>query len=132
MNVIIAGSRTFNDYRKLREFCDEILEPYDDITIFSGVARGADELGENYALTKGYPVRKFPADWKNIEGKPEIEIGKGKRGYRYWKLAGFMRNKEMAKEADMLIVFWDGQSRGTKHMIEIAKKKKVEVELCIF
>lgn len=132
MNVIIAGSRSFKDYKKLREFCDEVLNSYDDIIIFSGGARGADEMGEKYALEKDYPIHMFPAHWNEIEGKPEKEIGTNKNGYRYWKLAGFARNHKMAKEADMLIAFWDGKSLGAKHMIETAKKKNVEIELCIF
>ena len=64
MNVIVAGSRTFNDYRLLRNKLDQILaNKLPDIVIVSGGARGADTLGERYAQEKGLPVKQFPADW---------------------------------------------------------------------
>ena len=129
MNVIIAGSRTFNDYEKLRSFCDQVLEPYEDIVIFSGKAKGVDKLGEKYAKEKDFPLKEFPAQWNDVNGKPKEQIGINKMGGFYWKLAGFSRNLEMAQEGDMLIAFWDGKSKGTKHMIATAKKFNVEVEI---
>jgi hypothetical protein len=76
------------------------------IYILSGKARGADLLGERYAKENLLEVLEFPADWETF----------GKR-------AGFKRNEEMANEAHALIAFWDGESHGTKHMIDIATKK---------
>ena len=108
--VIIAGSRDFYDYDLLAEECNIILEGKDDIEVVSGRAIGADMLGEMYAKDKKYPVKLFPADW-NTHGKG----------------AGFIRNGEMAKYANMLIAFWDGESKGTKHMVETAQKKGMEV-----
>ena len=106
--VIIAGSRTFRDYEKLKKVCDRVLDKLDKVEIVSGAARGADRMGEAYALTKRYDIKLFPADWDT-----------------HGKSAGYRRNVEMAKYADMLIVFWDGSSRGTKHMIDIAKKENL-------
>lgn len=76
------------------------------------MAQGADRLGERYGKERGYSIRYFPADWD----------GKGRS-------AGFIRNEEMAKNADALVAFWDGQSRGTKHMIETAKKHKLDIRV---
>ncbi len=107
--VIIAGSRDFNDYQLLRDKCDAILSSKrqdSNIIIISGTARGADRLGERYARERGYEIRQFPADWLNDEKK-----------------AGPIRNAKMADNADALIAFWDAQSRGTKNMIETAKRK---------
>ncbi len=107
--VIIAGTRDFSDYQLLRNKCDNILsgrKSDSNIVIVSGTARGADRLGERYARERGYEVRQFPADWMNDEKK-----------------AGPIRNAKMADNADALIAFWDGQSRGTKNMIETAKRK---------
>ena len=42
--------------------------------------------------------------------------------------AGMIRNSQMADYADGLIALWDGESRGTKNMIETASKNG----LCIF
>lgn len=113
VSVIIAGGRDFNDYDLLCKTMDSILhDTNDEITILCGKARGADMLGEQYAQDHGYSVRYFPADWK-----------------RHGKGAGYFRNTEMARNADILVAFWDGQSRGTKHMIETAKSMGLEVHV---
>jgi len=115
MKVIIAGGRDFDDYEKLRSYCDYLLQNKDNIEIVSGTARGADKLGEHYAAERGYPVKRFPADW-------------GSHG----KSAGYLRNEEMADYADALIAFWDGESRGTQHMIDIAKKELIEIRILYY
>lgn len=78
------------------------------ITIISGTANGADQLGERYAKEKGYKLEYYPADWE-----------------RYGNAAGPLRNTQMAKAADDVIVFWDGKSAGTKNMMEAAEKENV-------
>ena len=125
LRVIIAGSRDFDDFPKLMNSSIEILtgisknrDDLDRIRIISGTARGADKLGEQYAKIAGYELSTFPADWDGL----------GKR-------AGYVRNAEMAKFAieddnyGVLIAFWDGQSRGTKHMIDLAKRYGLEVHV---
>lgn len=112
MKVIIAGGRDFKDYNRLKEVCDKILINQNKIEIVSGTAGGADTLGERYAQEKGYEVKKFPAKWDE-----------------YGKKAGYLRNQEMGEYADGLIAFWDGQSKGTKHMIDIANKKGLKVRV---
>lgn len=125
LRVIIAGSRDFGDFPKLMNSCIDILheisdqnDDLDKIRIVSGTARGADILGEQYAKISGYEVSRFPADWDGL----------GKR-------AGYVRNAEMAKYAvadesyGVLIAFWDGKSKGTKHMIDLAEKNGLEVHV---
>lgn len=112
MKVIIAGGRDFKDYNRLKEVCDKILIKQNKIEIVSGTAGGADTLGERYAQEKGYEVKKFPAKWDE-----------------YGKKAGYLRNQEMGEYADGLIAFWDGQSKGTKHMIDIANNKGLKVRV---
>ena len=115
MKVIIAGGRNFNDYKLLRKFCDKVLSKQTKIEIISGTAKGADKLGEKYANEKEFPITQFPANWN-----------------RYGKSAGYKRNMEMAEYADALIAFWDGKSKGTKHMIDIAKANNLKVRICYF
>lgn len=113
--VIIAGTRMFADYTLLCSSCDRLLSQKGlthDIIIVSGTARGADKLGERYAKKRGYNVEMFPADWEN----------KG-------RAAGYIRNADMANNADALIAFWDGTSHGTAHMIDIARKKNLPVRV---
>jgi len=115
VKVIIAGSRNFMDYKTLCNVCDYMLQNQNEIEIVSGTAKGADELGERYAKDKGYGVKQFPADWD-----------------KYGKSAGYKRNEEMAKYADALIAFWDGHSKGTGHMIDLAKKHEIKVKVRYF
>ena len=58
MKVIVAGSRTFNSYYKLRDKLNSILRNQKDITIISGTASGADRLGERYATENHYELEK--------------------------------------------------------------------------
>ena len=114
MKLIIAGSRTFIDYKKLKETCDLFLQDQTDVEIVSGAYyKGADKLGEQYATEKGFQLTKFPADWK-----------------RYKRAAGPKRNQQMANYPDTLVAFWDGKSRGTKNMIELAKSRNLKIEIC--
>ena len=115
MKVIIAGSRNFNDYSILERKMNIILKNQDDVTIVSGTARGADKLGERYAGENHHKLEKYPAMW---------DI--------YGKKAGYMRNEEMAKDSDGCVVFWDGKSKGTKHMIDISKKFNLKLRIIKF
>ena len=109
--VIIAGGRDFNNYEGLAQVMDRLLANVtDEIQIVCGMARGADRLGERYAKERGYSIRYFEADWDE-----------------HGRAAGYIRNEEMAKNADALVAFWDGQSKGTYHMIETAQRYKLDV-----
>lgn len=113
--VIIAGGRDFNDYELLREKCDKYLSSKlltHSIVILSGSARGADSLGERYAAEHNFQIQRFPANWEK-DGK----------------CAGFLRNKQMAEAADALVAFWDGRSRGTGHMISLARMRNLQVRI---
>lgn len=110
--VIVAGGREFNDYQLLKNKLDQLLQNKNNVEIVCGKARGADTLGEAYAKEMGYSVKEFPAQWNEF----------GKR-------AGYIRNEEMAKYADACVAFWDGESKGTKHMIDLANKHKIEVRV---
>lgn len=111
--VIVSGGRDFSDYEYLRSSLDFLLQNITGpIVIVSGTARGADKLGEQYAAEKGYAVLRFPADWN-----------------RFGKAAGHMRNEQMAKNADALVAFWDGTSKGTRSMINLAHKYHLTVRV---
>ena len=113
--VIIAGTRSFNDYELLRDSCNNLLSEKQrthTVVVISGTARGADQMGERYARERGFQLRQFPADWLNDEKK-----------------AGPIRNAKMADNADALIAFWDGESKGTKNMIDNARRKGLAVRV---
>jgi hypothetical protein len=110
--VIIAGGRNFTDYTNLKKYCNHLLQNKKDVEIVCGMARGADLLGKRYAEEMGYPVAKFPAEWD-----------------RFGKKAGYIRNEEMAEYADSLILFWDGKSRGSKHMLDLAEENELNIRI---
>jgi hypothetical protein len=110
MKIIIAGGRDFTDYALLKQKCGKILQRQTKIEIISGTARGADSLGEKYAKEMGYKVTRYFPNWKE-----------------HGKSAGIIRNIQMAENADACIVFWDGNSRGTKHMTGITKKPSAKI-----
>jgi hypothetical protein len=108
MKVIIAGSRTITDYALLMQAV--VQSEFEITTVVSGMARGVDSLGITYAELHRLPLWQYPADWS-----------------RYGRAAGIQRNKKMAMVADALIAVWDGQSRGTKNMIDEATRKGLRV-----
>ena len=110
--LIVAGGREFTDYYKLRrELMAMALNTYHDkaVSIVSGMARGADALAVRFATEFKVQLHEFPAQWQRPDGSTD-------------KSAGFKRNQAMADFADGLLAFWDGQSRGTAHMIETMRK----------
>ena len=123
IRIIIAGSRTFQDFSlletKLKEYMEQKQLSLAEIEIISGTANGADRLGEQFADKYRIPCSRFPANWD-----------------KYGKSAGYIRNSEMAKyaakETGVLFAFWDGASRGTKHMIDLAKKQGLDVHVVQF
>lgn len=111
-NIIIAGSRGFNDRVLLADKLAKLLVNKTDICVICGDARGADFLGREWAGNNGHEVITMPAQW-DMHGKR----------------AGYIRNTQMAKIADACVVFWDGQSRGSKHMIDICRKRDIPLRV---
>lgn len=108
MKTIIAGSRTISDYELIY---NTVLESKFVITeVVSGGARGVDKLGESWAKQHGVPIKLFLPNWT-----------------AYGKSAGIKRNQQMKDYADGLIAIWDGQSKGTKNMIDSATKAGLKV-----
>lgn len=110
MRVIIAGSRSITDYRIIEKAIETSGLMYDITEIISGGARGVDSLGEIYANEHDILIRRFLANWN-----------------KYGKRAGYVRNQEMAMYGDALIAIWDGKSKGTSHMIDIAEEMGLHV-----
>ena len=107
MKVVIAGIRyedpvnkiVFDNYPLLVKAITD--SGYKISEIISGAAIGVDTLGETYAGANNIPVNRKPANWN-----------------KYGKRAGPMRNKEMALLADAAVILWDGESKGTRNMID--------------
>lgn len=112
MRILVCGDRNWTDKETIRKF---LLE-YNPTVVIEGEARGADSLAREVAEEEGIVVEKYPADW-NTNGKA----------------AGPIRNQQMLKKGkpDMVLAFHDNldKSKGTKHMITIAKKSGLRVFL---
>lgn len=108
--LAIVGSRTFNNYNKLKNE----LEPYKDNIgeVISGGARGADSLARRWAKENNIMYKEHLADWD-----------------LYGKKAGYIRNKKIIKECDGCVAFWDGISKGTKHSIELCEQYNKPVKI---
>lgn len=106
MKVIIAGSRTitWNDFIHMWSYIPpDVVKKVTEVV--SGAAKGPDKHGEIVARHNKIKLTQFPAQW-GIHGKK----------------AGIIRNMEMGDYADAAFLFWDGESRGTKHMEEYMLK----------
>ena len=107
MIVAVVGSRDYNDYSRLKK----TLDTMENISLLIlGGAKGADSLAEVYAREKNIELKRLVPDWPT-----------------YGRAAGMIRNKDIVAEAECIVAFWDGKSKGTKHSIELAKKKGVPV-----
>lgn len=112
MKLAIVGSRNFDDYNLLKSVIDNI-SPVE--RFISGGAKGADALAREYA-------RVNKVDF--IEYLPEYK--------KYGKNAPLVRNRQIVDNADIVIAFWDGESRGTLYTIDYARKKGKRVFIVRF
>jgi len=109
MKVAVIGSRGFTDRALLTQTLDGIA---DKKMIVSGGAKGADQMAEEYARERGIEVKIFLPDYqKHKQGAP------------------IRRNELIVREADLVVAFWDGKSKGTKDTINKAKSSGKEVKL---
>lgn len=106
MKLLIAGSRSITDF----DLSPHI--PADVDLIITGGAKGVDKLAEAYAREHGIPA---------LTVRPVYE--------KYGRAAPIRRDEEMVDMADMVLVVWDGVSRGSKHTAEYARKKEKQLIL---
>lgn len=108
--VLISGSRQIKDYEYIRKSHEEA--DIKTVEFVSGMARGVDQACVQLAGELGLPLREFSADWETHKLS-----------------AGYIRNAEMAKYATFAEVHWDGESKGTKHMLDLLELEKVPYKL---
>ena len=112
MNIVIVGSRSFSNYSFMKKCILNIIDVNIIDYIISGGAKGADSLAEVFA--KDYNIRTmiFKPNWK-----------------KYGRAAGVIRNTDIINNADIVIAFPIGDSKGTYNSINKAKKadKKVYI-----
>ena len=114
IKILVCGGRKYDNIDKFFDVMMEHVAMYEakDVTIISGMAKGADTLAANFAKKNGCKLLAFPAHWDK-DGKA----------------AGPIRNRRMLKEGqpDLVIAFPGG--KGTKDMVDISIKAGVQVVL---
>lgn len=111
--VVVCGSRHFTNKKLFHEKLLDFLEDLEGPVLFiSGAAStGADDMIIRWSKKFKYPCLEMEADWDNLG-----------------KSAGFIRNHAMGDIATHVLAYWDGQSRGTKDMIDYAQDKGLHVK----
>lgn len=102
MKLMVTGSRNWNDYSTLMEELDQWKRLATEL--LHGGAGGADQMADRWAKENGVAVRMLEPDYaKHKAAAPHV------------------RNTELVKQADGVLAFWDGQSKGTASTIAKAR-----------
>lgn len=106
MKIAVVGSRNLvvNDLGKYL--------PNNVTEIVSGGAKGIDTCAREYAIAKGLKLTEFLPEYS-----------------RYGRGAPLKRNLQIINYADCVLAFWNGQSRGTKFVIEHCKAQGKPVRI---
>lgn len=120
--MIVAGSRSFNDYQLFSEHMHDIVSRKDIVDgrmiFITGMASsGADAMIVRWCEENAMPWVPMPAAWDDID-VPDAVVRTNRHGKPYNVVAGHQRNRRMAEVATHLVCFYDGRSPGTTNMIE--------------
>lgn len=123
IRMIVAGSRSFKDTQLFKEVMNGVLTGLTaagfkkgDIEFVSGMAKeGPDRMIVDYAKEHDFPLQEFPAKWDV-----------------YGNSAGMVRNGDMGSYGTHCLVFWDGKSKGSANMLDVAKKKNLATQVVMF
>lgn len=112
MKVAIVGSRGFKALHEVKAFVRDRLAHAD--VIVTGGAYGVDTAAMEAAKQYGRSMLVHYPDWTH-----------------FGKKAGYLRNMKIIEDADVVVAFWDGLSKGTEHAIMIAKKDGKAVQVFV-
>ena len=98
MKVAVVGSRGLH-VEDLGRYL-----PADTTEIVSGGAVGVDTSAREYALAHGLLLTEFRPDYS-----------------RYGRSAPLRRNRQIVDYADLVLLFWDGSSHGTRHVLNLCR-----------
>jgi hypothetical protein len=114
MKLAICGSRSFTNYAFFKKTILKRFNVKEINLIVSGGAVGPDKFAERFAKEHNIPTLIHKPDWK-----------------KHGKKAGMIRNEFIVRDADAVICFWDGESRGSKNAIEWAKTLEKDLTVII-
>lgn len=115
LRVLVCGSRSWTDFDTIYYRLSSLVRDYPDVVIVEGGAKGADTIARQVAEDFQVDTEEYLPDWE-----------------KYKKQAGFKRNIQMLEtKPDLVLAFWDGKSKGTRHIITEAKERGIEVEVIL-
>ena len=106
MRVAVIGSRGLCVLNLEKYLPKEVTE------IVSGGAKGVDTSAREYAISHGIKLTEFLPEYK-----------------KYGRSAPLKRNITIIENADLVLAFWDGNSRGTKFVIDNCKKRNIPIRV---
>ncbi len=98
VKIAVVGSRTL----RVESLGDYL--PQGVTELVSGGARGIDQCAKEYALANGLKLTEFLPNYARYRGG-----------------APLVRNEQIVRYADEVLAFWDGQSSGTRRVIELCE-----------
>lgn len=124
--LLVCGSRTIRDTTYIKgptqwaknqidAYWYYNLACYDELIMIEGAAKGIDTIAKEYAQENDWKIEEYPAEWD-----------------KYGKSAGYIRNELMVKAADEVLILWDGESKGTKHDIDLCEKYNKPYKVLIY
>lgn len=112
MKVIITGSNHFNNYDRLKEFCDKVLvNIQEEIEIVVANRSKVEPMAEQYAVERNYGFVTFYGPPENPKSVDDL-------------------NKDMADYSDALIAFWDGDDKTVMALVDVAYNKGLKIRNC--
>ena len=107
--LMISGSRNIRNLKIIFDELEKLYAAHQNLILISGGAKGVDSIAEEWGRFRILPIEQHKPDWA-----------------KYGKGAGIVRNKEMVLAADYVLIFWDGESKGTKSVIDFCEKQGKE------
>lgn len=103
--VAVVGSRTLTDCPALLRRLDALHAAGQVAEVISGGAAGADSLAARWAMRNLVPLTELLPDYA-----------------RYGAAAPHVRNAEIVRRAGLVLLAWDGASKGTLNAARTAAK----------
>jgi hypothetical protein len=138
--VAVVGSREYPELAGVRAWVGRLAQKHPDAILVSGGARGVDRAAESAGKQYGLAVLSFrPLEYETGDDKPFSiqahahgdrrrlhELASARRSntpfFRSYASAAKRRNAWIVEDADHVVAFWDGSSRGTLDTIARAEK----------
>lgn len=126
MKIAVTGSRSIQDADTVFMHLDKTIDwlvkegwidAEEPVSIVSGGAKGVDTLAKMYADINDYDFFLYKP-YHLVDNRTEYDP-------KYF----FARNKQIVDNADYIVVFWDGESHGTAHVLKLCNKSKKPYQL---